>query len=323
MSGGRAAGRRRPPSRLQLAVGPGEAGLALARFVARRGGIDEAEARTAIERGGAFVDGRRARDPGRPVKAGERVEVGLRERGELPRAPGELEPARLLHCDAQLLAVDKPAGVLAQEGRAGGPSLPELAERLLARQGQGGPALLVHRLDRGTTGVALLARTRAAQAHLLEEFRAGRVEKEYRALVAGRPEADSFEVDLALGPDPAVPHGRRPDPAGEAAHTRVAVLERLGGAALVACRPTTGRTHQIRVHLAARRLPLLGDVRYGGPRHLTAADGTRLELARPLLHARSLALRHPGGGRLLVQAPEPADLLLALAFLRAARPPAV
>jgi 23S rRNA pseudouridine1911/1915/1917 synthase len=138
----------------------------------------------AIERGGAYLRGRRVRDPAAAVSKGDRVEVVLREPLEQP----ELARERVLHLDAQLLAVDKPAGVTAQEDFAGGPALPELCEALLARLGEKETkALLVHRLDRGTTGVTVLARDKSAQAALLEEFRGHRVHKEYRALVSGAP----------------------------------------------------------------------------------------------------------------------------------------
>ncbi len=173
----------------------------------------------------------------------------------------------------------------------------------------------MHRLDRGTTGVTVLARTRAAQTALLGEFREGRAAKEYLALCAGEPSADELASDLALGADPAVPGKRRPDPRGEPARTRFRVLRRLSGAALVAAFPETGRTHQVRVHLAALGLPLAGDPRYGGPRSLARSDGRRLELSRPLLHALGLRLRHPEGHELSLRAPAPADLEEAVRFL--------
>jgi 23S rRNA pseudouridine1911/1915/1917 synthase len=275
--------------------------------IARRGGIASEEARAAVERGGAFVRGKRVKDPSFAVSAGDPIEVQLREPGGPPGPPSPLEPSRLLHLSAQVVAVDKPAGVLAQEGRAGGAALPELVAALLRASGEAEQALLVHRLDRGTTGCTLLARTRGAQAALLEEFRLGRVRKEYRAWVQGEPPGDAFDVDLALAADPHAPGKRRPDPRGEAARTRFAVLRRLPGLSLLAAFPETGRTHQVRVHLAARGLPLLGDARYGGPRALTRAGGERLELARPLLHALSIEIAHPAGGRLAVAAPLPPD----------------
>ena len=315
---------RRAPSKLKLFVGAGEAGALLARFVADRGGLPEEEARAAIGRGAAFVEGERERNPARPLVAGDRVEVVLRERGEPPAAAAPLEDARLLHLDDEVVAVDKPAGVHAQEGRAGGQALPDLVAALLARKfpranAHHHQALLVHRLDRGTTGVTLLARTRAAQAALLAAFREGTVQKEYRALVFGLPAHDEGEIDLAISDDPSAPGRRRPDPRGEQARTRYRVLERFevaGGAALVAAFPATGRTHQVRVHLASLGHPLVGDARYGGPKALTLADGRRFEAQRPLLHALRLQLTHPGGGPLEVRAPVPADLVQGCLFLR-------
>ena len=308
---------RRPPSRLKLEVGAREAGLLLVDFLVQRGGISEEDARAAIGRGGAFVLGKRVKNPATALREKDRVEVTLRERGEVVASALAAVEIPVLFLDGLVVAVDKPAGVLAQEGRAGGQSLVELVRAQLVSEGGG--ALLVHRLDRGTTGVTLLARTKDAQAFLLEEFREGRVEKEYLALVAGSPREDVFECALALGPDETTPNKRRVDARGEPAHTRVEVVERFLQATLVRCRPTTGRTHQIRVHLASLGHPLLGDVRYGGPAQVTRADGTRLELLRPLLHARGVIVRHPHGTLLSLLSPEPRDLAEACAFLRAER----
>src|SRR5262249_58989205 len=105
-----------------------------------------------------------------------------------------------LHLDRLVMGVDKPAGVLAQEGRAGGPALPDLCSQLLRERGEPDTALLVHRLDRGTTGVTVLARTRASQAALLAEFREGRPVKEYLALCPGAPPAPRARRALAAPP---------------------------------------------------------------------------------------------------------------------------
>ena len=303
---------RRPPSRLRLFATPRDAGTPLDRFVAERGGIDLEEARAAVARGGAFVSGKRVREAQFTLRGGETVEVSLR-----PDAAGvALEDARVLLLDRQVLGIDKPAGVLAQEGRAGGPALADLAADLLRARGEAPAVFLVHRLDRGTTGATVLARTKPAQAALLAEFREGRVEKEYRALVAGEPRDEEGIIDLALGPDRAVPGKRRVDPAGEPAQTRYRVLERFQGGALVAAFPQTGRTHQVRVHLAAVGMPLAGDARYGGPRFFTAAEGDRLEVRRPLLHAFGLRVRHPASGFVTLAAEVPDDLRDAAHFLR-------
>ena len=263
----------------------------------RRGGIAQGPAEAAIRRGGAFVGGRRVREPEAPVRAGDRVELAL-------RAPAAVELARdrILHLDELVMAVDKPAGVAAQEDLAGGPALPDLCSALLRDLGETQTqALLVHRLDRGTTGVTLLARTRRAQQALLAEFRLHRARKEYRALVAPAPEGGAGVAEAPVGSRPA--------------RTRWRVLERFSGAALLEALPETGRTHQIRIHLSGLGMPLLGDKAHGGRASLTHPSGARHDFGRPMLHAISLSVRHPGGSDLRVEAPLPADFAAALSFL--------
>jgi 23S rRNA pseudouridine1911/1915/1917 synthase len=285
---------RRPPSRLRLVA---EGDEPLLRFLVRRGGISEELARAAIARGGAFVAGKRQRDDAAAVRKGDRVEVAL----QAPEAP-PLGRDRILHLDELVLAVDKPAGIAAQEDLAGGPALPELCSALLREAGERQTeALLVHRLDRGTTGVTLLARSRRAQAALLEEFRQRRARKEYRALVAPAPAAEEGVLEQPVESRPAL--------------TRWRAVERFAAAAGIAAFPETGRTHQIRLHFAALGCPVLGDKANGGAAFLTRPDGERHEFARPMLHALSLSLRHPLGAELRVLAPLPADFESARAFL--------
>jgi 23S rRNA pseudouridine1911/1915/1917 synthase len=286
---------RRPPSRLRLVGDREESLLAL---VVRRGGIADELAREAIGRGGAFVRGKRVREIDCAIHAGDRVELALQAPG-----PPPLTRERLLHLDDLVIAIDKPAGIAAQEDLAGGPALADLCSALLRALGEKqAAALLVHRLDRGTTGVTLLARTRRAQAALLAEFRDHRAEKDYRALVAPAPAEEAGVVE--------VPVGRR------RALTRWQVLERLREAALVRALPETGRTHQIRLHLGAIGCPLLGDRAHGGAALLTRASGERHDFARPMLHAFHLAVRHPAGGELRIEAPLPGDFEAAREFLR-------
>jgi 23S rRNA pseudouridine1911/1915/1917 synthase len=274
----------------------------LAQVIARRGGVSLSEARAAVERGGAFLRGKRERNVEAEVRPGDRIEVTLKAPDAIA-----LGKDRVLLLDDLLLAVDKPAGVAAQEDLAGGPALPDLCRDLLASFGEKETqALLVHRLDRGTTGVTVLARTRRAQSALLEEFRERRVEKEYRALAAGAPGQDEGLVDDPVEGQPAV--------------TRWRVLERFGDASSIAAFPETGRTHQIRLHLEAIGCPLLGDARYGGPMFLTRPDGSRIDFARPMLHAVSISLRHPSGKKTLtLRAPLPLDFDTARAFLMRSR----
>ncbi|MGE5049193.1 MAG: RluA family pseudouridine synthase [Deltaproteobacteria bacterium] len=286
---------KRLPARLRLVA---DAEEPLLPFVVRRGGISEEQALRAIAGGGAFVRGKRVREAERALHPGDRVEVALQQAEAAP-----LTRDCVIHLDGSVLAVDKPAGVAAQEDLAGGAALPDLCSALLRSLGeQDTQALLVHRLDRGTTGVTVLARTRRAQAALLEEFRAHRAAKEYRALVLGAP---AEEEGMAGSPV----ESRR-------ALTRWRLVERYGMAAEIAAFPETGRNHQIRIHLRELGCPLLGDKAYGGPAFLTRKDGLRHELGRPLLHALSLSLRHPDGGDLRLHAPLPADFREAQEFLR-------
>ena len=286
---------RRAPDRLRLVADRDEP---LSLLLQRQGGIAGELARAAVERGSVFLRGQRERRPDAPVRKGDRVDATL-------RAPPSVELTRdcILHLDELVLAVDKPAGVAAQDDLAGAASLPALCSQLLARLGEKQTqALLVHRLDRGTTGVAVLARTRRAQAALLEEFREHRPLKEYRALVKGAPARPSGEVTTPLEARPA--------------RTAYEVIERFRAAAHVRALPLTGRTHQVRLHLRELGCPLLGDRTYDGPAFLTRPDGARIDFARPMLHALSLSLRHPSGADLRLLSPTPADFSAALRFLR-------
>jgi 23S rRNA pseudouridine1911/1915/1917 synthase len=168
----------------------------------------------------------------------------------------------------------------------------------------GSPVTVVHRLDRETSGVTLLARTPEAARALAAAFRDGAPEKTYLAICARAPEPPEGRLDAPLGKDPRRAGRRAVRPGGEPAATRYRTLA-VGpaGAALVEARPETGRTHQIRAHLAHLGAPLVGDVRYGGPR---AVSG--FPVPRTMLHARRLALAHPvTGERLALEAPLPED----------------
>jgi 23S rRNA pseudouridine1911/1915/1917 synthase len=236
------------------------------------------------------------------------VEVHLEEGGKVPATPAPLPRDRLLFADEHVAAVDKPAGVPSQPTLATDRGhLPELVARLL-----GGEVLPVHRLDRETSGVVVLARTREAAARLSAAFRQGAPVKTYLALCARGPQPSEGRIDAPLGPDRGRPGRRTVVAGGEPAATAWRTL-RLGpgGQALVEARPETGRTHQIRVHLAHLGAPLLGDARYGGPRRV-------LEVAVPrvMLHAFRLEIRHPVTGAILsLGAPLPDDFRAVLEAL--------
>jgi 23S rRNA pseudouridine1911/1915/1917 synthase len=228
------------------------------------------------------------------------VTVNLEEGGKAPVAAGALDRARLLFADEHLVAVDKPAGVPAQATLTSDRNtLPELVTGVL-----GGPVTLVHRLDRETSGVTVLARTREAAAALSEAFRTGAPHKTYLMLCARAPAPAEGRTDARIGKDPRRAGLRCVSPGGDAAATRYRTLA-VGTAALVEAHPETGRTHQIRVHLAHLGAPLLGDPRYGGPRMVE-----RVAVPRVMLHALRLELLHPvTGASLRFEAPPPDDLL--------------
>ncbi len=285
---------------LELRATRADDGERLDRFIASRGAVSRGLARRALETGGVFLEGKRCKVASRKVWAGQSVTVHLEEGGRAAEAPAPLERSRLLFADADLCAVDKPAGVPAQPTLTSDRgALPELVGALL-----GAPVTLVHRLDRETSGVTAFARTSAAARALAEAFRAGGPEKTYLALCARAPAPPEGRVEAPLGPDPRRKGMRAVDPRGEAAATRYRTLATApGGEALVEARPETGRTHQIRVHLAHLGASLLGDPRYGGPRQVG-----ELRVPRVMLHARRLELAHPvTGAPLAFEAPVPED----------------
>jgi tRNA pseudouridine32 synthase/23S rRNA pseudouridine746 synthase len=217
----------------------------------------------------------------------------------------------ILHEDAALVAVAKPPGRIVIPGR-GAPerTLREEAEALL------GPLWVVHRLDRGTSGVLLLARDAETHRRLCGAFERHEVEKRYLALVRGVP-AGQHRIDLPIAP------GRKGRmragaglPGATASSTEVCLVEAFPpAAALVEALPASGRTHQIRVHLAHVGHPLLVDPDYGDSGPWTAGEAV---LSRTPLHAASIELVHPAtGGRLRVDAPLPGDMAGAVAALRA------
>lgn len=228
-------------------------------------------------------------------------------------------PLQVLFEDEQLLALSKPGQLLVIPDRfdASRPTLFDGAWFHLWKQ-RGGPeeeALprLIHRLDQGTSGVIVFAKTYEAQRALSRDFEQGGVQKRYLALVLGAGVIEE-RIDLPLAPLKKKPGLMTVDPSGKEAATRVVVLERFAGHALVAAYPETGRQHQIRVHLAARGHPLAFDPPY---RRAPAEPWLQERCPRLTLHAEELRLRHPQTREeLRLTAPIPDDLARALAWLR-------
>ncbi|RYH09067.1 RluA family pseudouridine synthase [Tropicimonas sp. IMCC6043] len=204
-----------------------------------------------------------------------------------PYAP-PTAPLVVLHLDAQLLVVDKPTGLLSVPGKG-----PQLADCLLARLEVAYPGtLLVHRLDRDTSGVMVFARTRAAQRHLGLQFERRHLSKGYVARVFGRMDAEEGVIDFPLAADwPNRPKQRVDVDRGRPARTRWRVRERGAGETRVELLPETGRSHQLRVHMAEIGHPILGDPLY--------AEGPARAAPRLMLHSERLNLRHPEGGAVM------------------------
>ena len=196
------------------------------------------------------------------------------------------DPPVILHADHELLVVDKPAGLLSVPGKG-----PELADCLLTRVQAAFPqALLVHRLDRDTSGVMVFALTPHAQRHLSMQFEKRQTRKTYIARVLGRLAPASGTVDLPIGVDwPNRPRQMIDPENGRAAQTGYKVLRAGDSESRVRLSPRTGRSHQLRVHMLALGHPILGDPLY--------ATGPARDHPRLMLHSQELRLRHPDGGR--------------------------
>ncbi|MEX0710526.1 MAG: RluA family pseudouridine synthase [Chloroflexota bacterium] len=275
-------------------------------------GISRAHAQRLITDGRALVDGRRARAADR-LRGGETIRVELSAPAD-PTLHGEAIPLRVAYEDAAMLIVDKPAGLVVHPsaGHATGTLVHALIGRAEARgeplgsiAGVGRPGI-VHRLDKDTSGLIVVAKTDAAQASLMHQFGARTVDKEYLALVRGTTPAPRGRIEAPVGRDPRDRQRMAVVAGGREAITEYETLGRGGGYTLLSLHPRTGRTHQIRAHLAYLGLPLAGDMRYGGG---VGPGG----LARQFLHAARIGLDRPlDDRRLLAWSELPADLASAL-----------
>jgi len=242
----------------------------------------------------------------------------------VPPDPLGLIP-RLIHRDANILVLDKPAGLPVHKGPGGGVTLSDQLHVL--RFGLPRDPELAHRLDKDTAGCLVLGRHRRALERLGLLFRRGEAAKTYWAVVEGAPDADAGEIDLPLAPrDPKRGWWMKVAPGGQPALTRFTVLGRAGGQAWLALEPVTGRTHQLRVHLAAAGAPVLNDPLYGDPAvvlllsdlkrgYKGRADEKPL-IARLALHASELTITHPVTREpLVLRSPQPHEFTVALKYL--------
>ena len=270
---------------------------------------------TLIEQGLVTVDTQIRRSAFK-MTPGQRVHVTLPEVQEIEIKP-EAIPLNILFEDDDVLVIDKSAGMVVHPAP-GHPSgtlvnavlhhAPDIAINGTLRPG------IVHRLDKDTSGVMVVAKTDRAMKTLVDQWQTGKVEKEYLAVVAGTIEEQEATVEAPIGRDPANRQKMAALRSGKDAVSHFTVLERLRDTTVTRVVIETGRTHQIRVHLAFIGKPIIGDIIYGNQKSRNIAE--RVGLKRQFLHATTLAFTLPGGTEMRFSAPLAADLEHALSMIR-------
>ncbi len=293
---------------LTLAVDAGEDGVRLDRWFKRRWPqLSQGQIQKLLRSGQIRVDGGRAKADTR-LGAGAQVRVPPlpdaptpQEREAVTERDAAFARSLVIYEDDEVLALNKPSGLAVQ----GGTKTTRHVDRLLGAWGEGlERPRLVHRLDRDTSGVLVLGKTPGAAAKLAGAFAKRRAEKTYWAIVMGNPQPYDGVIELPLakvgvGDRELVQPASLKDPGAEPAETEYVTVSRAGPrAAWMALRPHTGRTHQLRAHMKAIGHPILGDPKYGDEPSAALSGGLKLQL-----HARSLSLPHPSGGRLELMAP--------------------
>lgn len=298
----------------ELQVADDEADIRLDRWFRRRypaltQGVLQKMCRTGqIRVDGARVEAATRLSAGQIVRVPPGAEAATRDETPVSDPRDAAELARMvLYEDDAMLAIDKPSGIASQ----GGPGIRRHVDRLAAswRDATGRRPLLVHRLDRDTSGVMVLAKGASNAARLAALFRTRRIEKTYWALVVGRPVPAEGVIDASLarigaGAGALTMIADRDDEDAAVSRTAYRTLDHAGRKlAWLELQPRTGRTHQLRVHCEALGTPILGDPKYGNGRSLINGFEARLHL-----HARALALPHPSGGRIVLTAPLPGHM---------------
>jgi 23S rRNA pseudouridine1911/1915/1917 synthase len=304
------------PGERQLAVPEGLDGERLDAALARMFGLSRSRAAELIGDGMVLVDGRIATKSDR-VLAGDPLQVTLPP-PRLAEPPRAVEGLVVLYEDDDVVVVDKPRGVAAHSTPGwSGPTVTGgliAAGHTVATSGAAERQGVVHRLDANTTGVMVVAKSERAYSALKRAFRERTVDKRYHALVQGHPDPLRGTVDAPIGRHPSGDGRFAVVSDGRPSVTHYDTMEAFRAASLVSVHLETGRTHQIRVHMAALRHPCVGDLLYGADPVLAA----RLGLTRQWLHAVSLTFAHPADGHEVTFTSEyPPDLARALDILRA------
>lgn len=278
--------------------------------------LSRSQLQSLIRDGEVCVDGRR-RKAGERLKGGERVRLRIPPPDQTHAPQPEAIPLAVIHEDAQLAVIDKPAGMIVHPGdhNESGTLVAAAIARwpaLAAMPGEAKRAGVVHRLDKDTSGLIIVALQDEARRALMRQFQERSVDKRYLALLERCPAAKQGRIDAPVGRDPRRRQRMAVVAQGRPAHSVYSVLhaDLAGGRALVEVRPVTGRTHQIRVHLAHIGCPIVADRVYGRRRQ-------PLPLTRQFLHAAGLSFAHPvSGERLGFESPLPRDLQATLESLR-------
>ena len=291
-------------------------------LTAQAGGESRAPITRHIAGGAVEGGGGRVTAPSRKVRPGEIV-VWTPPPVATTELVAEDLPLVIVHEDPYLVVVDKPAGMVVHPaaGHERGTLVNALLARLSDLRGIGGELRpgIVHRIDKDTSGLLVVAKDDATMIALAAAFKAHDVHRVYEALAVGRPPGPSGRIETPYGRDP---HDRKKFSSrvreGKKAITGWSIVERLGDAVRLEARLETGRTHQVRVHMAALGLPLLGDAVYGRTPRDPAVREIGRTLGRQALHARELGFVHPRtGGRIELRSPPPPDFAAALEALRA------
>ena len=300
-----------------LSVPPGRAGERVDVALATLLGFSRTQAAEIVDSGGVTIDGRAVSKSDR-VTADAWLEVTWQPRRAAQIEPIPVADLRIVHDDDDLVVVDKPVGVAAHPsvGWTGPTVIGALAAAgyRIATSGPEERAGVVHRLDAGTSGLMVVAKSEPAYRELKRQFHDREVEKVYHAVVQGHPDPSSGTIDAPIGRHPGSAWKFAVVAGGKPSVTHYDTLEAFPAASLLEIHLETGRTHQIRVHMAAQRHPCVGDAMYGADPSLSA----RLGLERQWLHAMRLGFVHPAtGDRVEYSSTYPADLQHALDVLRA------
>jgi len=301
-------------------VTPDEAGSTLAALVRRHHeSLSWSRAQRLCENGQVLVDGAPLTDPAFRLSEGQEIRIE-------PSRPRDREPAAVIEFeDTHVVVVDKPVGVssVPYERRERGTEMDRIREawrRRGLRAAARAPLFVVHRIDKETSGLTIFARTKTAERSLARQFREHTIERTYLTVTHGGLRSQRLESRLVSNRGDGLRGSTRRPGEGKRAVTHVEVVERLVGATLSRVSLETGRTHQIRIHLAEAGHPIVGDRVY--IRDFVARGGTPIASSRLLLHAATLAFEHPVSGRpVALAAPLPQDFLIELDRLRSVTRP--